>query len=1140
MGDLTKVIDWFIHEYATDKVIKRGIELYEQDRVKYLGYDQKRDTYSFKVRGSKWYEVYIKGLTYNVPTAECTCPYDWGPVCKHSVAALLYLKDHLEKSASNSKTTGGMQEQKVVYRKAKDPVVIKNFKSLKLRDILQYSDTVSKINEVLFGFPYDFRRFVAKDNKVFFYVEARNGQKYEVVCSVEGDDLIVNSNFKGRAALNKLKKVELFVVSYIYRYFDDFLIILDSQKLEKYKAGVMVKYGLSGSNFDDFFELNFGQLGLSTKKKPAAEGLLRVGQDNKIDEIVKHLSEVNNKLVNFVPRSKTDLALGFVIYRSNMKISYKPVLGKPNEQKTRLSSKIEFFDHNSLVVFDLTEEQRRLLSLIELYKKERSGTVEFEKSFALSKEIFNLLLEQPYVLFSTDNLDFAYRVVKKSLMQVELSEFPARAILKVSQDDKLIYLKVYFRIRDRFIPAEKIDRLKSDSMVIFYRGTFYHFSSPKDSYLFQNFSQEVKLARAYKHLLYDRVLKSLSRDYEIVIDDDVFRQETVNLEFKKKQIYLDEKDGHIIFGLQVVYENDIEVPLTRSGDYMSYDSENDVIIRGVRNMELEQDFLEEIESLHPKFKEQKGQKFFYLDYRDFIDKTWFYKFFEYARTHNIEIFGVKKLKSFKYSPYRPHIKASIRSGIDWFDVKIDIRFGKNRVDLLVLRDAIINKLGYVQLDDGSLGILPEDWLQKLEKYFRNATEIEKDELRISKLRFMIIDELFAQVDQEEIVKEIQEKKQRLREFTKIENVKLPTGVKAKLRDYQKAGYNWLHFLHHMGWGGILADDMGLGKTLQVLTFLKSIIEKDRTPNLIIVPTTLLFNWQKEIEKFVPSLKALYHYGPDRQKNTQNFGKYHIIFTTYALLLRDIEWLKDYQFNYVILDESQAIKNPASRRYKAARLLKAKNRIAITGTPIENSTFDLYAQMSFVNPGFFGSIENFKKNYSNPIDIEGNREVATELQKIIKPFVLRRTKEQVASELPPKTEEVIYCEMPPAQRAVYEQYKNFYRQNLLKQVEEEGLNKTRFMVLEALTRLRQVCDSPLLLNDSDVNVSESAKIDEILTHITEKTANHKLLVFSQFTSMLALLRNELDKRGIPYEYLDGKTSISQRKMAVERFQTDSNL
>jgi len=344
----------------------------------------------------------------------------------------------------------------------------------------------------------------------------------------------------------------------------------------------------------------------------------------------------------------------------------------------------------------------------------------------------------------------------------------------------------------------------------------------------------------------------------------------------------------------------------------------------------------------------------------------------------------------------------------------------------------------------------------------------------------------------------------------------------------------------MKWGGILADDMGLGKTLQILAFFQKIKSKSTKPSLVIAPTTLLFNWQNEIKKFTPQLKALYYYGLHREKDTSFFSGYDLVFTTYGVLVRDIEILQSYKFHYIILDESQAIKNPGSQRFKAANVLKARNKIALTGTPIENSTFDLYAQMAFVNPGFLGPIKSFQDNYSNPIDKEGDIAVASELQRVINPFILRRTKEQVARELPPKTEDIIYCEMEGEQRKIYDAFRNEYRNMLLDKIEQNGLAKSKMYVLEGLLRLRQICDSPAMLNDEDISCNESIKIKELVRYITNKTARHKILVFSQFVSMLDLIREQLGSNQIAYEYLDGKNSAKQREKSVNNFQDNNDL
>jgi SNF2 family DNA or RNA helicase len=257
------------------------------------------------------------------------------------------------------------------------------------------------------------------------------------------------------------------------------------------------------------------------------------------------------------------------------------------------------------------------------------------------------------------------------------------------------------------------------------------------------------------------------------------------------------------------------------------------------------------------------------------------------------------------------------------------------------------------------------------------------------------------------------------------------------------------------------------------------------------------------------------------------------------MARDIEMFRKYEFNFVILDESQAIKNSASQRFKATTLLRAKNRLTLTGTPIENNTFDLYAQMEFLNPGFLGSQAHFKENFSDPIDKNGDAERAAELQRMINPFILRRTKEQVAKELPPKVEDFIYCEMDTEQRKVYDAFRNKYRDYLLGKIDENGIESSKLYVLEGLTKLRQICDSPELLSDDENYGTDSVKIRELVKHITEKTGKHKLLIFSQFVKMLTVIRRELDERNIRYDYLDGQSTQTSRQGSVEHFQSDDN-
>ncbi|NJN26529.1 MAG: DEAD/DEAH box helicase [Cyclobacteriaceae bacterium] len=555
-----------------------------------------------------------------------------------------------------------------------------------------------------------------------------------------------------------------------------------------------------------------------------------------------------------------------------------------------------------------------------------------------------------------------------------------------------------------------------------------------------------------------------------------------------------------------------------------------------RDTEFESKYYYLLKSLHHKFAKQFPDEFFYLDINELMHDQWFFSAFERLDKDGVEVLGFNELKNFKFSTQRARITSQISSGQDWFDVNVVVSFGKEKVSLADVRKSVLRNDKYIRLSDGSLGILPEEWLPKFSRIFRQG-ELKNEKITISSRKFMIIDELLEDIDDLGLIKELNAKKRKLEEFTELKSTKVPRQIKAELRSYQKEGLNWLNFLDEFGWGGILADDMGLGKTLQILTFLAQ--KKTKNASLIVVPTTLMFNWENEIAKFCPSLKVHFHYGQNRNKDHEGFDDVHLVITTYGLVINDIEWLKAYPFHYVILDESQAIKNPQSLRFKAVGLLQAKTRITMTGTPIENNTFDLYAQMHFANPGLLGNAKAFKDNFSTPIDKDGDKERAEELRKMIKPFMIRRTKEQVATELPPKTEEILYCHMEKAQQSVYDAFKHKYRDLLLGKIDEDGLEKSKIYVLEGLMKLRQICDSPKLLPGDEEYGSESVKIVELLRNIEEKTGNHKIVVFSQFVGMLALIKAELDKDKVNYEYLDGKSSPKQRRDSVDRFQSTEN-
>ncbi|MGD9853636.1 MAG: SNF2-related protein [Planctomycetaceae bacterium] len=487
-------------------------------------------------------------------------------------------------------------------------------------------------------------------------------------------------------------------------------------------------------------------------------------------------------------------------------------------------------------------------------------------------------------------------------------------------------------------------------------------------------------------------------------------------------------------------------------------------------------------------------------------------------------------------PGTPQLRIS--SGIDWFELSGDVDFQGQTVGFPELLAALSRKENTIRLADGSLGILPDNWAEQYGLLAGLGT-LQDGRLRFAVTQAGLIDALLATRQPVDVDAQFAALRDRLKSFVGLEESKEPAGFVGELRHYQRDGLGWLRFLREFHFGGCLADDMGLGKTVQVLALLLDHLNDrhdrtDRQPSLVVVPKSLLFNWAHEIRRFTPQLKALEYTGISREELRDSFARYDIILTTYGTLRRDIAVLKDIPFGYVVLDEAQTIKNSSSQVAKASRLLQTDHRLALSGTPIENHLGDLWSIFEFLNPGMLGRSSVFKL-YSTDA---GNTESQSALSQALQPFVLRRTKKEVAAELPDKFEETIYCDMEEAQRKQYDELRVHYRQSLLGMVREQGLGKTKMHVLEALLRLRQAACHPGLL-DREASSDPSAKLDVLCPHLEELIdEGHKSLVFSQFTSMLAIVKQHLDERGIRYAYLDGKTRA--RKQVVEEFQNDPNI
>jgi len=503
-----------------------------------------------------------------------------------------------------------------------------------------------------------------------------------------------------------------------------------------------------------------------------------------------------------------------------------------------------------------------------------------------------------------------------------------------------------------------------------------------------------------------------------------------------------------------------------------------------------------------------------------------------------EVYGEDNLRSVRVNRSRPSISFSVASGIDWFDLHAEISFGDTSASLKALRKAVRRRERYVKLMDGSIGEIPPEWLEKYRHLFDAGTETGEG-LRLTNAQAMILERIVEEEDQARLDAELQARLAKLRGFSAIEPKPPPDGFTGEMRHYQKHGYDWLHFLREYRFGGCLADDMGLGKTIQALAFVQSLreTEPEHQPSLVVVRRSLLTNWQREAARFAPGLRVLQHTEGDRQRDPRAFDDYDLVLTTYGVMRRDVEMLKSRVFRCIILDESQAIKNPQSLTARAARRLQGLQRISLTGTPVENSTVELWSQFAFLNPGMLGSLDYFRREFAAPIERKNHEPTAEYLRSLVHPFILRRTKEQVAPELPARTERIVFCDLDEHQRRLYDQYREHYRGMLIGLIEEKGMDGARMRILEGLLRLRQISIHPLLVESG--YKGESAKMDVLLETLeTLRSEGHKALVFSQFVQMLRLVQKALKELGIPHQYLDGQTKNRQER--IDEFQADADI
>lgn len=1072
-----------IEEVAdSSSILARGKAYFRSGRV--LSLALKKDTLLAQVRGSSLYHVRIKVADGEID-ADCSCPYSYG--CKHIVAVLYkWLKQISSKTtilSVQNKQQGMSPFQQLTFAEC--------IFMAETRTLVKAFDIINSQNV----------RILVKNKKEVIAEVPVNDDKYKVILSID-NFFRDNPSMIKRCSCNN-------------NYFDEACA---------HKIAVL--------------------LTLLKQRDPKA---IPSGYEEKIRQELQreNFETLSSHLRNIHPLKEIrdrNYSLFFSIRPSNKGISLsieKRAILKNGKFGIPSIVNLSFIKKNYNF---FSETEKRICNLLFsnlneafYYQRGRATKEKFETLIDLEvlSSLKKLYFEQPEKILNCSLPN------QKAMIEFSFSNSPDH-----KKSNKKAYL---FRASAR-IGEEKID-LQNPRCSIIGEEALWLYTPIEDKNnknlqgrLIEIETRDTNIIRKLIELsnieLSSEMVQKLIESHYITLSDignismpKEYKVQEINTFTPKPRLFLKDHEKFFSIDLRFLYGTK-EVVWNNHYDVLDKDKDGN-LMKIKRNREIEQKYLSILLE-----KAQQDQERFMPSIEPWL---WLCETSSELIGKGYEIYGQDSLVNCKVSREVPKLRLEVSSGIDWFDLEADVTFGKENVPLEFLLEALKRNESFVKLSDGTLGTIPKKWLNKLGGVI-GFLELDKKKgkIKASNAQIGIVESLLDIADKAKYDSQYQELREKFKKFKEIKNMPLPRNLKGTLRPYQKAGYDWLHFLKEFSFGGCLADDMGLGKTIQVLSLLQYEQEQgNKKPSLVVVPTSLVFNWINEINKFAPSLKAYMHHSQERLKNKQEILKQNtdIILTTYGTLIKDASILKEIKFHYVILDESQKIKNPLSKSKKHASDLKGDYRLVLTGTPVENNYLELWSQFSFINPGLLGNMDYFKETFMRAMEKNKQEEQASALKNIINPFILMRKKETVAKELPEKQITLLYTEMGNDQREFYDIWKEKCKREIQSSLEERGLIKSRFKILQGILRLRQICNHPKLIDESFPG--ESTKCSLLIRHIEEIIAEgHKILVFSSFVKMLQIIKNELVKRGISFSYLDGSTR--DREKVVNDFQQNPSI
>lgn len=1146
-----------VYNSGTDEVIRRGKKIHAIGYVELMEYDDLIGSVLFRVKDDS-YATYYKVQIHNLRdpktlSVRCTCPYNLGEICRHEAGALFQLQELLDKNQLGSREIEYHQKHTVIKMKQIDLKTIK---------LLAGVDSFDKAEEVIRGQKINI--LSAKDEKVVANVTI-DGEDFPVVLQKnEERNLDTSCNCDATEhplCIHKTMLLLQLLNGYGPFYFDSI------RNWDKEKNKLLEAYGYSlNDDLTKKFEFSYKDgkpflrvLNPSIKRIAPPSNARTLPQESIVaTKEQEEQEDVPNNAASDA-NVKPAATLGVVINLQHKTYPYfkvEVVKGASSMNGQVFEGKTEKLDLSKFVeTKDISESDKLLIPQLRRFQEAEitkylnrnspfSGfweNIVHHEDDEFPEETKSLMVEylQPKLVKLLTDPEVKFFILHKgkpfltkNLDQIEVAEATITPEFTITEVAKGLLMESFVRINGQRLP---LNTNETGSNLLFLHNSLVYLWSKTEAIMHAELYYQPKTISKADWPGYLRtIILPLSRDYHVQFDPNLI--EEVKDGEPEVRLQLIEKGDYLIFQPVFNYKG-YDTRVNDKDEVVVPASESKVWVIQ-RNKVAESEFIQKLENLHSQFIRPEGTSSLVLKGVDVLKNNWFFLFIDAMRDMKVPILGFDALKNFRFNTYKPSTRIHISSNTDWFDARVEIEFGDLKVTVAEVKHALANKQQFVHLSDGSLGVLPEEWIKKYALLFR-VGEGKTNQLKLSKYHLSVIDELYENRNEEELMIELEEKYERLRDFDhKIEEVQPPSHLLPILRPYQISGFQWLNYLQEVGWGGILADDMGLGKTIQALSMLHHYHSTNgKLMALVVCPTTLMYNWENEIKKFTSTLTYLIHHSSIRTRSKEALDSVDIIITTYGTLRSDIKLLSEINFDFVVLDESQAIKNPASKVTKAASILKAKNRICLSGTPLQNNTFDIFAQMNFLNPGMLGSIEFFRQEFAIPIDKFGEPERKDHLRKILYPFILRRTKEQVAPDLPEKTETILFCEMEKEQRKIYDAYRNEFRDRILGIIDEQGIQKSQLTILQGLMKLRQICDSPSILNEPEKFPNHSIKLDELAREITENIGNHKALIFSQFLGMLALIREKMEELGVEYEYFDGSTTAPDREKAIQRFQND---